>query len=211
MQLIINNNIYTFSDEELNYRYIDEGEEATIYYYNNKALKIYKDYCRGIRLSEKDAIYLQKINTERFLLPIDIIYDINNNFIGYTTKFIKGYSKENIKILQLEFLKRELLILKKDIEELSKYNISIFDIENYNFILGDGIYLIDPGSYRIEDNNTLDYNIRYLRSFIINEILLLSRRLTIRERELINKNFNFEDLLNSEEKTISLYSKKLAK
>ncbi len=211
MQLIINNKIYSFTDEELNYRYIDEGEEATIYYCNKKALKIYKNYCKGIRLSEKDALYLQKINTERFLLPRDIIYDINNNFIGYTTSYIMGYSKENIKKLKLDFLKKELLILKKDIEELSKHNISIFDIENYNFILGDGIYLIDPGSYRIEDYNTLEYNLRYLRSFIINEILLLSRRLTIRERDLINKNFNFENLLNSEEKTISLYCKKLAK
>lgn len=120
MIIYINDQEYELTKEELEYRYLGEGKEGTTYIWNDKVLKIYKPYSSISRLSEQEALYLSKIPTKRILLPLDIIYDENHNFIGYTTKFILNHNCAIINQLPVSKIKEELELVKEDIFMLSE-------------------------------------------------------------------------------------------
>lgn len=44
MKLYIEDKLHEFTEEQLNYMYLDEGNEAVIYRKGNQVLKVYKDY-----------------------------------------------------------------------------------------------------------------------------------------------------------------------
>ena len=105
MIIYINGERIELTKEQLDYLYLGEGQEGVTYIYKDKALKIYKSYSSINRLSEKEALYLSKIPTKRILMPIDLVYDENGNFIGYTTKFIQNYNRATIKQLPISKIK----------------------------------------------------------------------------------------------------------
>ena len=102
MKMLIDNKSLNIADIEKHY--IDEGTEVVVYKYNDMALKIYKDYCRKQRLDLDTAKELSKIDTSRILLPRNIVYTENGEFIGYTTNKSKGYYTEQLPNICLHYI-----------------------------------------------------------------------------------------------------------
>ncbi len=218
MKIIINNELITFSDEELDYWYLGEGNEGTVYIWKDKAIKIYKPYCRTDRLSEEEALFLSKIPTKRILLPIDIVYDENNNFIGYTTKFIQNRNREIIKSLSLSTIKKELEIIKEDIFLLSNRGVSLEDFYYDNFALDDGFYMIDPGTYIIVDYDKRKVyleNIKLYNEFFLKDILFRLVKLNRQEKNnlevLVDSSDYISDIIEDSERKVGPFLKGISK
>ena len=218
MKIIINNELITFSNEELDYWYLGEGNEGTVYIWKDKAIKIYKPYCSTDRLSEEEALFLSKIPTKRILLPIDIVYDENHNFIGYTTKFIQNRNREIIKSLSLSTIKKELEIIKEDIFLLSNRGVSLEDFYYDNFALDDGFYMIDPGTYRIVDYDKRKVyleNIKLYNEFFLKDILFRLVKLNRQEKNnlevLVDSSDYISDIIEDSERKVGPFLKGISK
>ena len=90
-----NNLVFIITDQGLFYNnipleYIDKGEEGSVYRYQDKAIKIYHDYPRKTTASLELLKVLKTINTQRILMPIDILMETSNKAKGYITPFIEG-------------------------------------------------------------------------------------------------------------------------
>ena len=79
--------IYYFGDKkidmskkEFDSHYINEGLESNVYLFNDRVIKIYKPKCVKIRLDEDTVKRLSKINTERIIMPQDVVYNELNKF-----------------------------------------------------------------------------------------------------------------------------------
>ena len=90
MKYYIGNKVYDFSEEELDRYYLDEGTEATCYKMGDTVLKIHHDYPNRDILSEDNCKRLSRIETDRILLPKDIVYDEDGKYLGYTVKYINS-------------------------------------------------------------------------------------------------------------------------
>ena len=78
-----NNLVFIITDQGLFYNnipleYIDKGEEGSVYRYQDKAIKIYHDYPRKTTASLELLKVLKTINTQRILMPIDILMENKN-------------------------------------------------------------------------------------------------------------------------------------
>lgn len=162
MEIIVNEEHYNFTEQELENRFIADGNEGNVYRVryripggiSDDAFKIYKEFCRKPRLNKEETEYLTKLETKRFLLPKNLILDKSNSFIGYTTPFLESYPKERIKLMKAIELKKELEKIKEDSEILSENKVEIYDLHLDNLIYnGKNVYIIDPGSYKIKDSN----------------------------------------------------------
>lgn len=218
MRVVINNKVVEYTDEELDYWYLGEGNEGTCYIWKDKALKIYKPFCSTDRLTEEEAAYLSNIKTNRILLPIDLVYDENHKFIGYTTKFIQNRHRDTIKQLSIADIRKELEIIKEDIFTLSDNNVSLEDFRYDNFAYDDGFYMIDPGTYKIVDyDKRLVYleNIKVYNEFFLKDIIFRLVKLTKKEKEnlevLIDSSDYISDILEDSDKKIVSYMKGISK
>ena len=218
MIIYINDKKIELTAEELEYRFLGEGKEGTTYIWNDKVLKIYKPYSSISRLNEKEAIYLSKIPTKRILLPIDLIYDENHNFIGYTTKFIRNYNRSTIKRLAISKIKEELEIIKEDIFLLSEKNISLEDFKLDNFAYDGKFYMIDPGTYKIVDYDKKKVyleNIKLYSDFFLREVLFTIVNLTKKEKnnlESLNDSSDYiGDILENSDRKVVPFIKGISK
>ncbi len=169
MKIRIGKKLFEFSEEELDSMYIDEGMEGTIYRFNDDALKIYCDFPRKDRLNEDEAYKLSKIKTDRILLPKDLIYDENNKFIGYSTKFIENIDFKNASYLSVYDFCNEMDLVYKDLKLLNDKGVDVEDYSLYNLLFDGSIYFIDPGSHRfVNDDGLLHRDNRYrLNEFLV--------------------------------------------
>ena len=130
----------------------DKGKEGIVYFYKDLAIKIYHTFPKKYKLNFDDVKFLSKIETQRILLPRSVVFKIGDNkssFNGYATKRVNNIQdfKEVENLGKSKFIK-ELQLLKKDIDILTKNNIQIRDMEHKNNILYNGnIYYVDPGSF----------------------------------------------------------------
>lgn len=90
-----NNLVFIITDQGLFYNnipleYIDKGEEGSVYRYQEKTIKIYHDCPRKTTASLELLKVLKTINTQRILMPIDILMETSNKAKGYITPFIEG-------------------------------------------------------------------------------------------------------------------------
>ena len=157
---------------------IGEGYEGIVYPYKNIAIKIKKEDIVG--LNYRDAIKASKVKTERILTPQNIIYNnhvrTKQNYIGYTTKLITPKTKNEMVYIKPDDLYNEIQILIKDVENLSKNQITIFDLDNEeNFIFDNGLYFVDPGCYEYLDELSFKEiyreNIRELGEGLLRNVL----------------------------------------
>lgn len=186
MQFFIGNKVYTFSKDELDYMYIDEGVEATVYKLNKSALKIYKKYSRKNRLDYDTSKVLSEIPTKRYLLPKRPIYDKDKKFIGYTTDYKEKYSLKHLANMPLKTFCDEVKCLSEDTQALSDKNINIEDLIVENSIYDGKIYICDPGSFSIDKASSpitlsRENNIR-LNTFLCEEILGNTMKLSKKQR-----------------------------
>jgi len=119
------------------------------------AIKIKKE---RFYLNYENLNILKTINSNRILLPTNIVYNYKHffgkqnkkNYIGYTTKLIKNVKdKKEIISLSSNILYDEIDELINETRYLSKNRVQLVDIRNNNNIVFNGnIYFVDPGLYR---------------------------------------------------------------
>ena len=177
MKLFIDNKELNIPESELSLRYLGEGSESTVYRYKDEALKIHKDNFYQKRLTEEAAIKMSKISTKRILLPRKIIYDENGEYIGYTTPYQREYNKDLLKRITMEKFIEELKILREDTRIISNEGIMLEDVHQNNLLVGDGLYLCDPGLYKFTDINYEDlYSNNIIELNYLFTVLLLETR-----------------------------------
>ena len=218
MILYINDEKLEFSEEELNFRYLEEGQEGIAYIWKDKVIKVYKDQKRIPSINEETASYLSKIPTKRILLPIDLVYDENHNFIGYTTKFILNHNRSVIKRLPVSKIKKELELIREDIFLLSDKKVALMDFHLDNFCYDGGFYMIDPGTYKIVDydkKKVLLENIRYYSEFFLRDLLFTTIKFTKKEKDaldLLNDSCDYiSDMLDNSDRKVVPYLKGISK
>ena len=207
MKLIIGEKKVNIPDIEFMDRYVKEGSEGTIYEYKGDALKIYHERCFKKRLTEEEAKKLSNIKTKRIMMPKDLIYDENGEFIGYTTPFKIEREKKYVGLLKMEELLKEANIINNDAMILAKQKISLKDLHYDNLLLSNNeIYLCDPGEYEFCDNSVSNIyrdNIIELNYLFTRMILTDYLGLTNAQKEALKNYFEpsddyFIDRLTSE-------------
>ncbi len=193
MELYVKNKKYNFSNDELNDRYISEGNESNVYLVEDEVFKIYKPICGKRRLNEETSTYLSKLNTTNILLPKNNIYDKNHNFVGYTMDYLDSYKMDIIKNMNIVYFVDQIKALIKDINYLSDNNIDLYDFNLYNVIINDKINIIDPGSFEIKKNNRFlhDINNDELNELIL-KLIKYSLKLSKKKEDLLRNKFEIE-------------------
>ena len=158
MKIRLGKKIFEFNDIQLDKMYIDEGMEGTIYRLGEDALKIYSKYPAKDRLNEEEALKLSKIVTERFLLPKKLIYDEDNNFIGYSTKFIEDYDFKNVRYLPMNEFCSELDILYNELKSLNDNLVDVEDYSLYNAIYNGEIYIVAGPIFKNDEKRYFGVN-----------------------------------------------------
>ncbi len=130
----------------------NQGSEGKCYKIGDKIYKIYFPsmlYESGIA-KEKHHRQLQFLNSKQIVLPIDFIYNENGEYVGYVTKYIEADQKKKNGILLLpsETLVENIQTLEEDFDLLSENSTMCADVSPINFLLGDKMYIIDPGRYK---------------------------------------------------------------
>ena len=184
------------SKKELNDLYIDEGTEVEVFRFNNEVLKIYKPYCRKVRLDENSINTLKKINTKRFIMPSGVIKNESLELVGYSMPYIESYGLDKFSKMNISYLIDELDVIRKDLKILSKNKIDIEDINIGNVLVGDGIYFIDPGSFNITDcreNILYSLNKETVNKFVLKDILEKYSRLSKYDRKILEELIPVDD------------------
>ncbi len=200
MKIYIGDKLYEFTDEELDYMYIDEGNEAIVYRKNDKALKIYKEYCYKDRLNEATAEDLSNIKTRRLLLPEKMIHLIDGKFKGYTTTFIQGYLLSHMNEMLMRDFMKEISIYDEDIEILSDEHILIADLIRENIKYDSRIYNVDPGSYyklpKVDKAKIIRNNQEALNMFVVGHIFYAIPKLSREKKEKLVNHFQGIDKIS---------------
>lgn len=149
MYYIINNKVKDLNLNDL--EYLGEGCESHVYKYGDRALKIYKSDCTKKRITDIECNYMKEIKTQRILLPIGVISNLDGDTLGITTSYIDG-EKDKEELLEVPTFKliREMKLLTRDAEDLGSRHISIDDITVDNTIFNGSLYVVDPGSFRVD-------------------------------------------------------------
>ena len=141
---------------------LGKGSEGICYKYNDVVLKIHYS-SNSTFLNEETALKLMKIKTNRINVPISLVYDSKNKYIGYTKKYVD--EKNNVRDITNQKLIEELKLIKEDVKSLSSNGILLTDCNNlYNIIYDGNINYIDPGSFTL-----VNYNPLYKNYDIINQ------------------------------------------
>ena len=197
MKFYIDDKVFDYDEDELEEIFIGEGEEGSCYrvhdYVNNFVMKIHHKKPEKIILDEDTCKVISNIDTERIKLPNDLIYDKDGNYIGYTVDYV-DYKKPKIRNLKIGRVVNEFYKLEKDVDVLSKNNVYIDDLNIYNTIFSDGIYICDPGSFSLAENKLQEryvgyYNKLRINEYEISEILFNLLKFNRREEKLLRKLF----------------------
>ena len=222
MRILLGDKLLEFTEEELDYMYIDEGTESEVFRYGQDALKIYKKYCPKERLGLEDVVELSKIPTKRFLMPKEIIRDADTmEFIGYSMPFIYKYPREILmRIKMVEFLD-ELDIIHSDIDLLSSCGVDIEDIHIDNVLFNDKFFIGDPGSFEFKRKSPVGRiyrdNIYTFNRFVKSEIIPMSK-ISKKKREEFDMMFDDYYFIGEqlryetkEKETVKSYIKRMTK
>ena len=179
MRILLGDKLLEFSDEELDYMYIDEGNESEVFRYGDKALKIYKQFCEKERLSLEDAIELSKIPTKRILMPEEIIRDADSlEFIGYSMPFVYKFPKDILMRIKMNELLDEFDIIRTDLDLLASHRVDIEDLHIDNVLYNRGFFIGDPGSFEFDKKSSVGTiyrnNVYTFNRFFKNDVLPLS-------------------------------------
>ncbi len=192
LRILFEGELLEFSEDELNYMYLDEGNESEVYRYGREALKIYKPYCRKDRLSEEDVLRLSKIYTQRLLLPNVAIKNADTlAFVGYSTPFIYKHPKDAVTRIRMSKFLDELDIIESDLRVLSANGVEVEDLHMDNVLYDGHLFIGDPGSYTFneEDSRSRVYthNLKILSRFVKHEVFDMikvprKRRISLNDR-----------------------------
>ena len=195
MECYINGRCYTFNEEDLEGIKLDEGTEGCCYrvhnYRDDFVMKIHHDKPEKKILDEDTCKVLKDIETERFILPEDIIYDEDGNYLGYTLPYV-DYRRPKIRNLKIRNVIDEFYILEKDVDILTDNYVLIDDLRIFNTIFSNGIYVCDPGSYTLaqtdeEKRFISGYNIERINEYELEEIIFNILKFSQTEKKGLRK------------------------
>lgn len=165
--------------------YISEGEEGCVYKSGSEAVKIYWDHWKTSDhafLSLEDALRMTQLESGHILLPRRIVYDSNDEFCGYSTRYIHGYYedivlnryKEKIVVdhMRLFVLVRKIRKIYADMYHLSRQKVELYDIRYTpnNYIFNGDYWFLDPGCYLFSNKPTdqiIEKNLSELNYFFL--------------------------------------------
>lgn len=172
---------------------IGKGNEVIAYKVGSEVVKFYRRHCRKIRLTKEECEYLEKIDTERILLPTVTLLDKKHQIRGYKMNYIEELGKDSFYTLNRKDLSKEMSLVHKDVIKLSDYNVHIEDLNLDNTIFHNGIYLADPGSFLIDQElegsniRVYGFNMDMINEYLLNTVirrwcLKVSKSITIAKR-----------------------------
>jgi len=138
--------------------YLSSGEDTDVYKNEELVFKIFKT---KPYISKEDCEYMIQVSKEsnRILLPKDIIYNQDGEYSGYTSKYIKT-EQDNYGIVKMnkKILIKNYLSLINNSALLGRNKIKVNDIEVHNMIVSNmKIYVVDFSRYRLI-KSTCDIN-----------------------------------------------------
>ena len=163
---------------------------------DEKVIKIYRTTNTEFNTLYKNELeQLQNLNVQKFITPIELVYDENENIIGYTMRYIKGSNGDSILDLNSKFFLEELEKVYDEMSILSKGNVVIDDVIADNVIVNEnGLHFIDTDDYIIRTR--LNYNKNMKDSnFAINIFL----KEIFARMDLYKNNVNFNNMFDNED------------
>lgn len=222
MRILLGDKLLEFTEEELDYMYLDEGNESEVYRYGDVVLKIYKPYCIKDRLCEEDVLKLSRISTKRILMPSEVIRNADNgDFIGYSLPYVEKYPRDCILRMKMKDFLSELDIVLSDVETLSKRYVDIEDLHVDNILYNGKFFIGDPGSFEFRRNSPVGRiyrdNISSLNNFVTREVFSLVNLSKAKRLEMLSMFDDYDyigEQLRDDVKsrdTISAYVKRMTK
>lgn len=163
MKCIVGNEIVDIYESD----YIGSGKEAKAYRIGESAVKIFLPTRSPGLLDEKGFSYLQGLSSEIGTTVSDLVYDFDNNFIGYALPYFSNMDVSHMFDLSYNDLFRQLDALHYKVLKLSEHGVMMSDIY-HNYIYHDGIQFIDYGSFQV---NPKAKEIPFLKRMIYKENL----------------------------------------
>ena len=136
---------------------VGKGVNGNVYNYRGMALKLFIDD-KNPAIDVETAEYLKNIDTERVLLPQNLLF-YNNTFKGYTYKLVnkRGSGKRMIMLSKDEFI-QNIEVLENDVELLSKEHVLLNGMDIDNVLFNGKLYVIDPTKYSILEEDELRFS-----------------------------------------------------
>lgn len=139
----------------------DQGSEGKLYKIGDKLYKIYykEALCEGHGNKFSHHSYFLTLKTSSIELPHDLIFDKNNEYVGYVTKIINGdrIDKTGITLMNSKQFIKNIRLFENDVIKLGKNHILMCDVSTYNYLFDNDnfkMHIIDPGRYHIASNFT---------------------------------------------------------
>lgn len=182
---------------------LGEGLEAEVYLIDNYTVKFFKKFPgKKIYITKESLEEMKQIGTKRILLPKDGLYDKKHKLRGYRMTYVEDIGQDSYFDLEKDKLKEENSILREDIKLLSDNKVLIEDLYTDNTSYNNGIYLIDPGSYRIDDkvdsNQAYGINMDLINRYLIFEVLRSYHLVKYNERKNYALSYEFSKEINKE-------------
>lgn len=180
---------------------IGEGKEGVVYKYNNnECIKIFngnRNNGQLLKINEEKFKLFTELKTDRIILPSNLLYDINNQIVGYLMKYINDrFDIDYIRNKNISFITSELKDLKKDIEILNDNDILINDLKPSHLLYNNGFYLIDSSLYsNYQYDKVLNYNAIERNIFLVNGFL--TSILLRQGKDSEDFNLDFKDMPDS--------------
>ena len=164
------------------------GSEGSLYLVDGKLYKIYYTDSLNDGFGNKKRYHQSLLGLyqdfEHFVLPEDLIFDSDGNYVGYVTRLVHYHGKEQNKGAGLTTLDWDPFIenietIEKEIELLSENRFLTVDLGYHNSIfskMNNKVYMIDPGRYHHQTYfTTTDYKRRNIAIFNDYIIRMLER------------------------------------
>ena len=142
-----------------------DGSEVIVYHDDNLTYKIFRDNYRFSHKTANELDYLSSLKTSRILMPKQKLFQ-EDKLVGFTMKYISN--AKNIFNDPISHFIEELSILAQDVELISQAGIRLLDLTKSNLVYDGGIYLIDFGNYKINENDDMFYDMNGKKCFIDN-------------------------------------------
>ena len=177
IELFCNNKKFLYDGYELKkdnvlFEEMGEGLESRVFKIDDETvLKVYKTSNEKEKLDEDMIEELSDIETNRIVLPKEIIKTKDGEVKGYSMDYVEETETKFFDFTKEKII-RELKLLKNDLIKLGKNNVEIGDLREENTISNDeSFYLIDCGDYLKKESETTIFNIRLFNEFLIDDFL----------------------------------------
>lgn len=155
---------------------LGSGLEVDVYQVGDEVVKFIKRYPGKKILLDKNSIEkMRVIGTKRILLPTTVLLDKKHEFRGYKMDYVENIGIDSYISLNKEDLVKENSLFKEDLTKLSDEKVLIEDLSHENTSYHNGIYLIDPGSCKIDNdldsNQVFGINLELVNHYLIYSVL----------------------------------------